>query len=90
MLQALWASDVEFLSCFRNKDKLCDFVVAHQIPVLITEECCFLITVITDQGQMYLQPVHQSIFAMDNMLVAFRSKEQLHGWLKSFKALSIK
>jgi selenocysteine lyase/cysteine desulfurase len=90
VLQALWDTDVEVARSYKDKDKLSRFRDIRQIPALITEEPCFLTKATTDEGDIFLQPVHQSIFATDDMLVALEAKKQLHGRSKGFKALPIR
>ncbi|KAJ4269831.1 hypothetical protein NW762_001500 [Fusarium torreyae] len=60
-----------------------------QVPCLITEEASFITKVLVN-GEEIAQPVHQSIFASDDMLVALPTKMQCHGRAKGFKALPVR
>ncbi|KAK7427602.1 hypothetical protein QQZ08_005877 [Neonectria magnoliae] len=62
----------------------------RQVPALITEEASFCTKVLIGEGENIAQPVHQSIFATDDLLVALPAKMQTHGRAKGFKALPIR
>ncbi|KAM4065980.1 aminotransferase class-V domain-containing protein [Hirsutella rhossiliensis] len=91
VLEELWKNQGDVLGQLkRGAEKLSSFERARQIPVLITEEPCFLTRTVAANGDTILQPVHQSIFATDDLLVALPAKMQLHGRPKGFRALPIR
>ncbi|PHH89917.1 hypothetical protein CDD83_4980 [Cordyceps sp. RAO-2017] len=91
VLQELESGHAEVLKQLRSSSgRLSSFRRVRQVPALITEESSFLTSFVGDGGPSTLQPVHQSIFASDDMLVAFPAKMQLHGRPKSFRALPIR
>ncbi|KAK7409609.1 hypothetical protein QQX98_008204 [Neonectria punicea] len=90
VLQLLRDSHADILERLRISERLSLFRRVTQIPALITEESSFLTTTIVDKGEEVLQPVHQNIFATDDLLVAFPAKMQRHGRAKGFKALPIR
>ncbi|KAK4148631.1 putative isopenicillin N epimerase [Chaetomidium leptoderma] len=98
VLRLLWKDRkdmVDRLIQAASQKKLAPFTEVRQVPVLVTEESTFV-----TESRMHakgggkegdvLQPLHQSIFATDEMLVALPSKMQSHGRAKGFKALPIR
>lgn len=90
VLETLEKSHSGMLKQLKNWHDLSWFQNVRQIPALITEEASFLTELVTTEGRQYLQPVQQSVFASDDMLVALPSKMQTHGRAKGFKALPIR
>ncbi|KAF4987750.1 hypothetical protein FGRMN_10174 [Fusarium graminum] len=62
----------------------------RQVPVLITEEASFFTKLHVGNEEDIAQPVHQAIFATDELLVALPGKIQSHGRAKGFKAMPIR
>ncbi|KAF5977262.1 isopenicillin N epimerase [Fusarium coicis] len=60
-----------------------------QVPCLVTEEASFITKVLV-HGEEIAQPIHQSVFATDDLLVALPAKMQCHGRAKGFKALPVR
>ncbi|KAK7424564.1 hypothetical protein QQZ08_008574 [Neonectria magnoliae] len=90
VLQLLRDNHAGILERLRISERLSLFRRVTQIPALITEESSFLTTAIVNGGEELLQPVHQSIFATDDLLVALPAKIQRHRRAKGFKALPIR
>jgi hypothetical protein len=61
-----------------------------QVPILITQVSSFFTKVLVDNKEDIAQPVHQYIFATDDLLVAFPAKTQSHERAKGFRALPVR
>ncbi|RYP91559.1 hypothetical protein DL770_002339 [Monosporascus sp. CRB-9-2] len=61
----------------------------RQSPALVTEEASFSTEVLVDGYRSILQPVHQCIFATDDLVMALPAKMQSYGRAKGFKAMLI-
>ncbi|KAF4500139.1 Isopenicillin N epimerase [Fusarium agapanthi] len=89
VLQMLRKNAVHILSQLQTGVTLAHFKHITQVPCLITEEACFITKVLVN-GEEIAQPIHQSVFATDDLLVALPAKMQCHGRAKGFKALPVK
>ncbi|KAG4285990.1 hypothetical protein FPRO06_07250 [Fusarium proliferatum] len=89
VLQLLRDSAVHILSQLQTGVGLGHFKHITQVPCLITEEASFITKVLVN-GEEIAQPIHQSIFATDDLLVALPAKMQCHGRAKGFKALPVR
>jgi selenocysteine lyase/cysteine desulfurase len=90
-LERLWQGHADLVDRLRTEtDKLAWFRDVRQLPVLVTEEASFFATITVDGNVDVLQPVHQSIFATDDLLVALPAKTQCHGRAKGFRAMPIR
>ncbi|KJZ71608.1 hypothetical protein HIM_09002 [Hirsutella minnesotensis 3608] len=90
VLRELWSNSLAVLQELKAMPtRLNTFRNVRRIPTLITEESCFLTRAVSDEGVAILQPVHQSIFASDDLLVALPAKGQSHGRSKGYRALPI-
>jgi hypothetical protein len=90
VLQKLQNSAVGILDQLRTCTTLNRFTHVSQVPCLVTEEPSFFTKVLVDEDEQIAQPVHQHIFATDDLLVALPAKMQSHGRAKGFKALPIR
>lgn len=90
VLQLLWDDRMDIIDMIGTSNKLRRFGEVRQVPVLVTEESAFFTKSLMDGNEGLLQPVHQSIFATDERLVAIPSKLQDHGRANDFKALPIR
>ncbi|GAP85667.1 putative isopenicillin N epimerase [Rosellinia necatrix] len=90
VLQTLWESHTDVIDQLRKSEKLAQFKGVRQLPALVTEESSFFTKTLVDGDENILQPVHQSIFATDDLLVALPGKMQSHGRAKGFVAMPIR
>ncbi|KAL7619749.1 hypothetical protein AAE478_010291 [Parahypoxylon ruwenzoriense] len=90
VMQMLWDGPVDIIDQLKIVEKVARFRHVRQVPVLITEESSFFTKVLVDGYETFLQPVHQCIFATEDLLVALPAKMQSHGRAKGFKALPIR
>lgn len=88
-LEALSTRRAGTLERVKNCAQLHSFRDIGQIPALVTEESSYFTAVKNDKESECLQPVQQSIFACDELLVALPSKGQLHGRTKGYQHLPI-
>ncbi|KAG5752478.1 hypothetical protein H9Q70_004859 [Fusarium xylarioides] len=89
VLHVLRNNAVQILSQLQTGVSLGHFKHITQVPCLITEEASFITKVLVN-GEEIAQPIHQSIFATDDLLVALPAKMQCHGRAKGFKALPVR
>ncbi|RBA20840.1 hypothetical protein FPRO05_08287 [Fusarium proliferatum] len=89
VLQMLRDNAAHILSQLQTGVSLKHFKHITQVPCLITEEASFITKVLVN-GEEIAQPIHQSIFATDDLLVALPAKMQCHGRAKGFKALPVR
>ncbi|EXM19877.1 hypothetical protein V3481_003384 [Fusarium oxysporum f. sp. vasinfectum] len=89
VLQMLQNNAMHILSQLQTCVTLGRFKHITQVPCLITEEASFITKVLVD-GEEIAQPIHQSVFATDDLLVALPAKMQCHGRAKGFKALPVR
>ncbi|KAF5539346.1 isopenicillin N epimerase [Fusarium phyllophilum] len=89
VLQMLRNNAVHVLSQLQTGATLGHFNNITQVPCLITEEASFITKVLVN-GEEIAQPIHQAIFATDDLLVALPAKMQCHGRAKGFKALPVR
>ncbi len=73
VLQLLWEDRMDVIDILKTSKKLHRFGEVRQVPVLVTEESTFFTESLMDGNEYLLQPVHQSIFATDERLVALPS-----------------
>lgn len=90
VLQLLWDDRKDLIDILGASANLQKFRDVRQVPVLVTEESAFFTKSLMAEDEDLLQPVHQSIFATDERLVALPPKMQSHGRAKHFKALPIR
>ena len=90
VLQLLWDNRMDVIDMLITSKRLHRFGEVRQVPVLVTEESTFFTKSLMDGNEDVLQPVHQSVFATDERLVALPSKMQSHGRAKDFEALPIR
>ncbi|KAF5695242.1 isopenicillin N epimerase [Fusarium denticulatum] len=89
VLQMLRTNTVHILSRLQTDVILRHFKHIMQVACLITEEASFITKVLVN-GEEVAQPIHQSVFATDDLLVALPAKMQCHGRAKGFKALPVR
>ncbi|PNP82826.1 hypothetical protein FNYG_04057 [Fusarium nygamai] len=89
VLQMLRTNAVHILSQLQIGVDLGHFKHITQVPCLITEEASFITKVLVN-GEEITQPIHQSVFATDDLLVVLPAKMQCHGRAKGFKALPVR
>ncbi|KAI0867719.1 pyridoxal phosphate-dependent transferase [Hypoxylon argillaceum] len=90
VLESLWQSHIGTINQLRIPETVAQFRGVQQLPALVTEEASFFTKTLVDGDENILQPVHQSIFATDDLLVAFPGKMQCHGRAKGFVAMPIR
>lgn len=90
VLQTLWQSHMDLIKQLRVPENVLRFRGMRRLPVLVTEEPSFITKTLVDGEENVLQPVHQSIFATDDLLVALPGKMQCHGRAKGFLAMPIR
>ncbi|KAI0522081.1 pyridoxal phosphate-dependent transferase [Xylaria bambusicola] len=90
VLSALWQSYPNIIEQLRRPENVALFRKVRQLPALVTEESSFFTKTLLDVEESVLQPVHQSIFATDDLLVAFPGKMQSHGRARGFMAMPIR
>lgn len=90
VLQTLWQSHMKLINQLRVPENVVRFRGMRRLPVLVTEESSFITKTLVDGEENVLQPVHQSIFATDDLLVALPGKMQCHGRAKGFLAMPIR
>ncbi|KAI1123943.1 pyridoxal phosphate-dependent transferase [Nemania abortiva] len=90
VLQTLWQDHISTINQLKTPEVVVPFREVRQLPALITEESSFFTKTLVDGDESILQPVHQSIFATDDVLVAFPGKKQCHGRAKGFLAMPIR
>lgn len=90
VLELLWHDAADVAEQLRQSACLAPFRRARQLPVLVCEESSFLTQSLAEARQDVLQPIHQSIFATDDLLVALPAKMQSHGRADGFKALPLR
>ncbi|KAF5626164.1 isopenicillin N epimerase [Fusarium sp. NRRL 52700] len=89
VLKMLRNDAMHLLSQLQTCATLRRFKHITQVPCLITEEASFITKVLVD-GEEIAQPIHQSILATDDLLVALPAKMQCHGRSKGYKALAVR
>ncbi|KAF5561496.1 isopenicillin N epimerase [Fusarium napiforme] len=89
VLDMLRNKAVHILSQLKTGAHLGHFKHITQVPCLITQEASFITKVLVN-GEEIAQPIHQSVFATDDLLVAVPAKMQCHGRAKGFKALPVR
>lgn len=90
VLQTLWESHMNLVDQLRVPENLVRFRGVRRLPALVTEESSFITKSLVGGEENVLQPVHQSIFATDDLLVALPGKMQSHGRAKGFLAMPIR
>ncbi|KAF4982153.1 hypothetical protein FZEAL_2176 [Fusarium zealandicum] len=90
VMQMLRNSAEDTIDQLRTCRTLARFRHVSQVPSLVTEESSFFTRVLVEEGEKIAQPVHQYIFATDDLLVALPAKMQSHGRAKGFKALPVR
>jgi hypothetical protein len=90
VLETLWQSHTNIVNLLKMPEKVAHFRGVRQLPALVTEESSFFTKTLVDGDENILQPVHQSIFATDDLLVALPGKMQCHGRAKGFIAMPIR
>ncbi|KAI0198245.1 hypothetical protein F4808DRAFT_436392 [Astrocystis sublimbata] len=90
VMDALWQSYPDIIQQLKNPESASLFRRVRQLPALVTEESSFFTKTLLDAEENVLQPVHQSIFATDDLLVAFPGKMQSHGRARGFKAMPVR
>lgn len=90
VLEALWQSYPNVIQQLGKSENVSLFRRVRQLPALITEESSFFTKTLLDVEENVLQPVHQSIFATDDLLVAFPGKMQSHGRARGFMAMPVR
>lgn len=90
VLRTLWESHTDLIEQLRVPEKMTRFRGVRQLPALVTEESSFFTKTLVDDDDNILQPVHQSIFATDDLLVALPGKMQSHGRAKGFVPMPIR
>ncbi|KAH8158008.1 hypothetical protein CIB48_g10234 [Xylaria polymorpha] len=90
VLQTLWENHIDIVDQLKTPMRVARFRGVRQLPALITEESSFFTKTLVDGDENILQPVHQCIFATDDLLVALPGKMQCHGRAKGFIAMPIR
>ncbi|KAF2965019.1 hypothetical protein GQX73_g8550 [Xylaria multiplex] len=90
VLRILWQSHINIINQLKMPENVLRFRGVRQLPVLVTEEASFFTKILADGDENILQPVHQSIFATDDLLVALPGKMQCHGRARGFKPMPIR
>ncbi|KAI0099801.1 pyridoxal phosphate-dependent transferase [Nemania sp. FL0031] len=88
--ETLWQGHQGTINQLKMKETVLRFREVRQLPALVTEESSFFTKTLVDGDENILQPVHQSIFATDDVMVAFPGKMQCHGRAKGFIAMPIR
>ncbi|KAI8951258.1 pyridoxal phosphate-dependent transferase [Xylaria longipes] len=90
VLQTLWESHIDIVDQLKMPAKVVRFRGVRQLPALVTEESSFFTKTLVDGDENILQPVHQCVFATDDLLVALPGKMQSHGRAKGFITMPIR
>ncbi|KAI1742380.1 pyridoxal phosphate-dependent transferase [Xylaria scruposa] len=90
VLQKLWESHADIIEQLKEPANMMQFRGVRQLPALVTQESSFFTKTLMDKIENVLQPVHQCIFATDDLLVAFPGKMQSHGRAKGFITMPIR
>ncbi|KAJ3579523.1 hypothetical protein NPX13_g1046 [Xylaria arbuscula] len=90
VLDTLWQSHLDIIQQLEKAENVSAFRRVRQLPALVTEESSFFTKTLLDAEENVLQPVHQSIFATDDLLVAFPGKMQSHGRARGFMAMPVR
>ncbi|KAF4457895.1 Isopenicillin N epimerase [Fusarium austroafricanum] len=88
VLQMLRTIAVEILHQLQTCTNLDRFQNISQVPCLVTEEASFFTKVLVNEEENIAQPVHQYIFATDDLLVALPPKMQSHGRAKKLQSFT--
>ncbi|KAI1353949.1 pyridoxal phosphate-dependent transferase [Xylaria sp. FL0043] len=90
VLDTLWQHHMDITGQLKMSEKVARFRTIRQLPALVTEESSFFTRTLVNGEENILQPVHQSIFATDDLLVALPGKMQCHGRTKGFMAMPVR